>query len=220
MKTALIVLGIVVTGCCVSSAALVWITNNARKQAELANAAAAPTEQPGEAPEEPREPDSDPLGTRQLDGRVWSYDVYAGPMDPQPTKIAAIFSRNVIELGRPYEGPQRGRLTVREHPRHGRDIIFDIPRGQMPCRIRGCRVQVRFDEATPRSVRAVGPSDGGSTSLFLRGFAGLVRKMKRASLMRIEAEFYRQGNRVFEFNVEGFEWPPSEPVEPEVAAAE
>ena len=74
-----------------------------------------------------------------------------------------------MEFGFPYGGKQHGQLTLRRHPRFGRNVIFNIERGQLMCpSYDGCTVLVRFDDAPPASFSAMPPSDHSNETIFLR----------------------------------------------------
>lgn len=56
------------------------------------------------------------------------------------------------------------------------------------------------------------PSDGTTDMLFIktptfRHLRGFVSDIKAVNRLRIEAEFFQEGRRVFEFDVAGLQWP-------------
>ena len=127
-------------------------------------------------------------------------------MSSAKTYWATVVSTNQIELGFPYGGPQRASLTLRTHPRHGKDVIFRIEKGQLLCRsYDGCSVLVRFDEDKAVSYRANGPADNSTETLFLSNYSGFAERLLRAKRVRISAEIYQAGAPVFEFDVSGFD---------------
>ena len=127
-------------------------------------------------------------------------------MSSAKTYWATVVSTNQIELGFPYGGPQRASLTLRTHPRHGKDVIFRIEKGQLLCRsYDGCSVLVRFDEDKAVCYRANGPADNSTETLFLSNYSGFAERLLRAKRVRISAEIYQAGAPVFEFDVSGFD---------------
>lgn len=55
------------------------------------------------------------------------------------------------------------------------------------------------------NYNVIGPSDHGTTSLFIRDYHGFVRQMLKARTVKLSVPFYQQGNVVFEFGVSDFD---------------
>lgn len=137
----------------------------------------------------------------------WSYRTSTDEMTSRTTRLATIQSENTINLDFPYEGEQHGTLVIRNHPSYGRDVIFRIREGQLQCpSYSGCTVRVRFDEHSPRSWSAGGPSDNDTTVLFIRNYSGFLSQLRRSEIVRIQPEIYQAGAPVFEFHVGGFNY--------------
>jgi hypothetical protein len=137
----------------------------------------------------------------------WTYRSSEDPMTSRPARSAIIESENTVSFGFPYEGAQRGRLVLRDHPTYGRDVILSIERGQFLCQsYQDCSIRVRFDEQPAQRWAAVGPADNSTTSIFLRDEARFLERLRRAKIVRIQAPVYQEGEPVFEFNVGGFSY--------------
>jgi hypothetical protein len=147
-----------------------------------------------------------PTNTTQGKVENWSYSTKPDQMGRGSIKNASTTSINTVSFGFPYQGDQHGTLLLRNHPRYGKDIIFIIEKGQFLSGIDGCEVVVRFDENKPVTFRAVGPEDNSTTNIFIKGYSQFVKSLKRSKLVKIEAPFFQEGQRVFEFNVEGLVW--------------
>lgn len=142
---------------------------------------------------------------REALARKWSYTSDIDPMTSGTTRYARIKSENTINLDFPYQGEQYATLMLRNHPSHGRDVIFSIEQGQLLCTsYSGCRVRIRFDEGAAQTWSAVGPSDHSSTALFIRNFNSFVSHLRRSRVIRIQPEIYEAGAPTFEFQVGGF----------------
>ena len=139
-------------------------------------------------------------------GLKWNYDESEDEMGRGKVKNAMVHSRNQIEFGFPYSGPQRAVLQLRKHPKYGRDVIIYIERGQFLCGIDGCSVQVRFGSGKPLAFRASGPTDHSTTVLFISNYDKFVGNTKKVGKVYIEAEFYQEGSKVFEFDVSDLNW--------------
>jgi hypothetical protein len=138
----------------------------------------------------------------------WDYSQFEDEMGRGKVYMATIESRNTINLDFPYSGEQHGSLTLREHPKYGKDVVLKIERGQLLDSEYNDPVVVRFDSDKPLTFSSVGASDHSTETLFLRGnaFSVFSTRLKTAKAVRIQAPIYQGGNQVFIFDVGGFNW--------------
>ena len=153
------------------------------------------------------------LAASQIALAAWTYGQEKDPMGRGPIKWAMNPSTNTVNLIAPYQGAQRGSLRVRIHPEYGRDIVLSVGRGQFNCRVSGCSVLVRFDEGEPMRYPVVEPADRSSNAVFIGNYDDFVRGLLSAKVLRIEAEFFRNGPEIFAFNVAGLKWEEPESAE-------
>lgn len=139
-------------------------------------------------------------------GLKWSYKESSDPMGRGTVKQADVNSINQVNFDFPYRGPQRGELTLRIHPKHGKDVILSIKKGQFVCGVSGCTVSVRFDQGKAQKYSAVEPADYSTTYLFLQGYDRFVAAAKKSKRVFIEAQFYQEGPQVFEFDIADLKW--------------
>lgn len=140
-------------------------------------------------------------------GLKWNYQKSEEKMGRGTIKNAYVKSMNKLNFDFPYQGLQSATLQLRKHPKYGKDVIVSIDKGQFLCNsYRGCKVSVRFDNGKPIRYNAVEPSDHSSTYIFIRNYNSFVTKAKKSKKIYIEAEFYREGNQVMEFNSEGLKF--------------
>lgn len=136
----------------------------------------------------------------------WSYERSEDPMSNGVTYFAIIQSTNSVEFSFPYSGQQKATLTLRSHPRHGKDIIFKIEKGQILCTsYEDCTILIRFDDQKAQSYSAIGASDNSTETIFIRNYSRFVSNMQKSKNVRIAAEIYQEGTPVFEFDVRGFD---------------
>lgn len=136
----------------------------------------------------------------------WDYSQSSDPMGKGNSHSAAVVSSNTVDFGFPYAGAQRGTLVLRTDPRHGKDVIFHIERGQILCHAyQTCSALVRFDDEQAIKFNAVGAADNSSKTIFLSGHDRFVEKVSKAKRVRLSTTVYQQGSPVFEFEVGGFE---------------
>lgn len=136
----------------------------------------------------------------------WDYNESTEEMADGKIKTAVAYSENEIEFKFPYQGPQKGTLMLRKHPRYGKDAILQIERGQFLCHSDDCSVNVRFDSGKTLNFSAAEPSDNSSDTLFISNYSRFLNNLKKAKKVYIEAEFFHEGNQVFEFDVAGLKW--------------
>lgn len=138
-------------------------------------------------------------------GRGWYYLPSKDEMTGKTTYSATLKSINELNLSFPYQGAQRGILTLREHPRHGKDMIFNIDKGQIICgRVSDCYVEIKFDDQPIKKYPASFPSDNSSNILFIEGYQELIIKLKQAKTLKLNVTIYQEGQHTFTFNVAGF----------------
>lgn len=137
----------------------------------------------------------------------WSYTTVADQLSGKPIKHARLTSENTLNFDFPYAGAQRGTLTIRKHPQHGRDIIVSIERGQMLCAgyADDCAVRIVFDGGKPYEVQGNEPADNSSTAIFLPGYKTLTSRIAKSKEMRISFNAYQEGQPVLIFKTQGFD---------------
>ena len=89
-------------------------------------------------------------------------------------------------------------VTVRQAKRSGTDVILGISKGQF----NGQYVSVKFDDNAAKKYKAYSADDGSLDVLFIDNAKDFIAKAKTAKTIKIEAEFYQEGNRVFTFTAD------------------
>ena len=145
---------------------------------------------------------------KQALAKRWSYSVSTDRMTDKTIRTAAIESENTVSFEFPYQGPQRGTLTLREHPTYGKDVIFTVDRGQILCNSFSddCWVRVRFDDARAERWNAAGADSNSSEIIFIHNYASFLRRLRQARLVLIEVRFFQESPRTFGFEVGGFDF--------------
>lgn len=136
----------------------------------------------------------------------WTYRTEADAMTGRESRYATITSENTVNFDFPYSGPQHGRLSLRNHPSYGKDVILQIEQGQLLCRsYEDCQIRIRFDDGSPERWNARGPSDNSSTVLFIRNYDRFLQRLRNSDVVRIQPEVYQEGSPIFEFRVGGYD---------------
>lgn len=136
----------------------------------------------------------------------WTYRNTSDEMTSRSGVVSFIESDNTVTFDFPYQGAQHATLLLREHPRHGNDVIFQIERGQIQCSsYSGCPIIVRFDESPAEVWDGNEPADNKSTLVFIPNYGTFLRRLKASKVVRIQIGVYQQGSPVFTFSVSGFD---------------
>ena len=193
----LIVVALALIGQCSSNTSPT--TSSSATQASKAHAPAALVTQPQEST-------SPAPAIVPQPGSQWDYRQDKDPMGKGAAHFASVLSSNTVNLGFPYSGAQHATLTLRTHPRYGKDIILSIERGQFLCpSYDGCIVLVRFDDSKAIRYSAAGAADNSTETIFIRGYSNFVAHLEKSKRVRISANVYQEGAPVFEFDVSGFD---------------
>lgn len=128
----------------------------------------------------------------------WKYKSKKDPMTDTITQTASVTSKNKQKFSFPYAGGSTARLVIRQSD--GRTSIYmDIDKGQFLCSGESCVVTVRIDDNKAEGWDADLPDDGSTDTLFFRNADKIAEKLAASKRVRIEATFYQEGDRMFEF---------------------
>lgn len=144
--------------------------------------------------------------TQRNAGLLWNYVESDDSMTGKKIKFAVVDSTNSVDFGFPYNGSQRGKLSLRKHPRWGESAYVSLEKGQFVCGYDNCNLRVRYGEGAPQRLSASEPSDHSTNLLFITNHKQFIAQVRKVNKVYIEAEFYQEGNRVFEFNVSELSW--------------
>jgi hypothetical protein len=135
----------------------------------------------------------------------WDYSEHKDEMGRGTTKLAYLKSVNAVSFGVPYEGEQHATLVLRKSPKDGNDAILQVERGQFTSSYVQNFVTLRFDKGGLQKFVIGDAADGTGNVLFIRHYDRLVTQLRTAKTLKIEATLYREGSRVFEFDVHGLD---------------
>lgn len=142
----------------------------------------------------------------------WKYLSEQDPMHSKPTVAAVVTSSESLALPFPHQGKNFGHLHVRQHPRHGLDVLLVVDKGQLMCsQVSGCSLLVKFDDSTPLKLQGVEPSDGSSRMIFWpsSGAKRFIEQAKKAQQILVQATFFQAGSPLLTFKTPGgLQWPP------------
>jgi hypothetical protein len=137
----------------------------------------------------------------------WSYTTTEDKVRGATSYFATATSTNSVELDPPYDGGSDLRMTVRQSPANGADVILRLTSGQLLCRAYdSCYATVRFDDRPAERVELVESSDNSSDTVFVSDAAPFIATLKRSKKVIVELEIYEAGRPQFEFEVAGLKW--------------
>jgi hypothetical protein len=136
----------------------------------------------------------------------WAYSEHADEMGRGTTKLAQVVSSNTVRFGFPYEGETHAALKLRKSPYYGQDVMLRVERGQFVSSYTSKFVTVRFDDGELTTFEVGEPTESATGLLFIRDNEEFISQLRKARSLKIEAHFYQEGRRVFEFDVHGLKW--------------
>lgn len=111
---------------------------------------------------------------------------------------------NVLNFGFPYEGGSTLTILVRKMDGKN-EVILQVSKGQFSSAY-DSSVKMKFDNGKVLSYDFTEAADGSSDYIFLHPASSIIKKIKNAKSIKIEAPFFEQGRQVAEFNVSGLNW--------------
>lgn len=133
----------------------------------------------------------------------WEYFDEQDKMTSEIKYYATIEANDLLYFDSPYDGGSTASFIVRHKDGYG-NAFLKISKGQFIIHT-DTKFRIRFDDEKPNRYSVSNPSDGSSDVVFFRYYQ-LIDKIKKHKKMIVEAEFYREGMRPIEFNIEGLKW--------------
>jgi len=143
---------------------------------------------------------------------AWEIKKVDDPMTDKVSEFAAVVSMNGHDFDFPFnDGKKHAVLAAHRNPGKPERVAIAIMGGMIGCESRTrCKIRCRFDDDSPVTVVVSMPRSGDwqyaqLLEPFDEMFIILARKAKR---VRIELPIYKNGSRVFEFDVAGYPYEP------------
>lgn len=128
-------------------------------------------------------------------------------MTSETNKYATLESMNKLEFEFPYNGGSTGILEIRQKDNNKADVVLKISKGQFLSNFKNEHtVNLRFDEHEALQVGYTELSDTSTDTIFLNNEEKIITELTKASTLKIEVQFFKEGNRILEFNVKNFKW--------------
>ncbi len=146
----------------------------------------------------------------------WKYRNQLSPMTDEVTWFATITSTNSVRMGFPYEGGTRAHLVLRRTTAPDSsitsvEVLLYVDRGQFISPQEG-GINVRLGDDKPQFFYTDATASYDYDTVFIRDPNRLIATIQKGLLenqtrLRIEAEFFREAPKVFEFDTFGLVWP-------------
>lgn len=136
----------------------------------------------------------------------WHYETRKDEMRGETSSFASILSSNSLDFAFPYKGGSTAKLTLRQT---GDDlaIMLVIDRGQFTCfSAEADRVVMKFDSGPVLHYSCDRAADGSSNVVFLGPVHMILRQLKGAQQLTVEAQFFHEGQRQIKFHTAGLKW--------------
>ena len=135
----------------------------------------------------------------------WLYSDEEDKMTSKKKYYAQLIANDELMFDFPYNGGSVATLTIRKK-RGEVDAMLKISKGQFIHDYEGGSIKVRFGNAKPSIYAISKSSDQSSNLIFIDNVSRFISNLKKYKKLLIEAEFYNEGVRQIEFNIEGFKW--------------
>lgn len=136
----------------------------------------------------------------------WTYSQQYDEMSEKTSYFAQCTSTNSEQFEFPYTDPCYMSIVVRQSPKYGKDVYVSITTGQFNVKFQGTPVKFKFDDGAAETYGFNSADDGSHDVLFSNNPKRLIAKLKNSKTLKIEAEFFKEGSRIFRFNTEGLVW--------------
>jgi hypothetical protein len=135
----------------------------------------------------------------------WEYSEKEDKMTNKTNYYASIDANELLDFPFPYDGGSTASLNIRKTST-GNEAILQVSKGQFITDVEGTEVKIKFDSEQPTTFNCSSSSDGSTNVLFINSTNKLIKKLKTAKKIIIQAEFYESGSKEMEFDVTGFTW--------------
>ncbi|CAE6906866.1 conserved protein of unknown function [Pseudomonas marincola] len=135
----------------------------------------------------------------------WSKSEFKDAMTDQVTTVVSAKSTNNTVFEFPYNKAGGSRLTLSFRGKGSDfDAYFRIDEGQMQCSYRDCRFSIRVSDGPVQKWTGLQSTTNDSDLMFVRDAKQLEKIVKSGKPFRVGIEFYKAGERVFEFEPDGY----------------
>jgi hypothetical protein len=136
----------------------------------------------------------------------WIYANTHSPIGRGSIITATTYSLNEIEFGPPYEGKQRGVLTLRKNFNNSHDVYFGLEKGQFRCDNRACGITAQFGTGMVQFFEATPARNESTPGVYIRSSDTFIHFAKASDTVTITAAFLDQRKQTFQFDTRDLKW--------------
>lgn len=137
--------------------------------------------------------------------RNWHYRSEEDKITSDTVYHAYVEANEKLYFDFPYKGGSTLTLMLREK-NNETDIILRVSKGQFIPSVTGGFVTVRFGKDKAKKYPTSMSSDYSSDVIFINNEREFVKNLKSHETVVIETEFYQEGLKQIEFNIDGLTW--------------
>jgi hypothetical protein len=132
--------------------------------------------------------------SKQIIKSKWVTKTKTDKMTSKTWVTSTVDSSNSLRLDFPYEGRNQGLLIIRKDVEGHDAVNVAVNKGQIQCNSwESCVISVRFDDADPIRVGAIGPADNDTTVVFINDEKTFIENATKATRILISLPFFRNG---------------------------
>tara|TARA_R110002051_G_scaffold297564_2_gene363963 strand:+ start:20743 stop:21333 length:591 start_codon:yes stop_codon:yes gene_type:complete len=136
----------------------------------------------------------------------WAYSSDVDEMDGNTNYFCVTTSINQLDFEFPYNGGSNGYITIRNMDGVN-TIAISVDKGQFQTSFGNSEhLRIKFDDEELRKYSFSSAADGSMNVIFPSQSNSLIKKLKEAKTVKIEAPFYNEGRQVLNFNIDGLVW--------------
>lgn len=137
--------------------------------------------------------------------RTWIYSEETDQKEAGKKYSADILANELLQFDFPEDGGSTVMLSIDKTSTITKALL-NISKGQFSAGIEGSSINIGFDNALPLAFKASSVTDNGEAIISIDDVNGLIKKLRSAQKMTIQADFYDSGSRQMTFDVAGFKW--------------
>ncbi len=141
---------------------------------------------------------------REPESENWKYDSSVDEMTGLTSRFACTTSTNKLIFSFPYGGGSTGEMCFR---RKGKALnaYIKISSGQFNCGIETCPLKLKFDDGPIQTFYGEESATHETGFLFIDGEQRLLSAVAKAKKLKLQSEYYQEGNQVLNFEVAGLD---------------
>jgi hypothetical protein len=144
----------------------------------------------------PEEPGASPA--------LWNYSNIEDSMGRGAVALATVNSLNTVTFNFPYEGTQHAKLKLQKGGGNAPSVCLQLEHANF---VSSAPIHARFDDGKPQRFNGVQTSDYKADRVGVVGddYNRFIKQLRVAKKVQIEATFFQEGKRVFEFDIRGLD---------------